>query len=216
MNYYAEIERFFIKKRGRGLMLSPKDWQVMSEWEDGGIPLQVILRGIDKTFSQKGSEKQEINFLAYCKPQVDECWREYKKQTLGSADLSGGKPALPKEEIMRHLTGFKRELQTKLKPDEGRFKLWQPVQASLDNLIFLAQFDQLESKLEIIRQQLLEILRDIMPQAKLKQIEAEAEAELKTYRRWMRPEAYQATYRELVGEWVFKFYGLPELRLYEL
>lgn len=222
MNYFAEIERYFIQKRGRGLMLSPKDWQVMSEWKEGEIPLRVVLRGIDNAFNQKGSLKQEINFLAYCKKQVDECWQEHKKQTLGATESASGKPAFHKDIILQHLSGLHNELQTRLKQAGPQLKLWQQTQNSLNNLISLVQkddpsaLDRLESQLDAIRQQLLEGLRNDMPQEKLKQIETAAEAELHGYRRWMQPEAYQATYRELVDEQVLKWYGLSELRLYGL
>ncbi len=221
MNYYAEIERYFIQRRGRGLMLSPKDWQLMDEWKDKGIPLRVVVRGIDKAVNQKGSQKREINCLAYCKPQIAECWREHKKQMLGSADPATGKPIFSKTVIWQHLSRLQRELQAKLKPNGDRLKLYQPVQNSLDELMLLAQSEkisslaQFESKLEAIRQKLLEVLRASMPIDELSQIETAAEDELKSYRSWMRAEAYQATHDELVGERVLKFYGLPELRLYE-
>jgi hypothetical protein len=203
-------------------MLSPKDWEVMGEWQQKGIPLRVVLHGIDKAFMDKGSLKQEVNFLAYCKPQVNKCWREYRKQMLGRANSSVNKQAAPNQFILQHLSALQQKLQVKLKQAGDLLPVWQQAQRSVAGLISLARgadlssLDQIGPQLNAIRRRLLADLRANMPKSELDRMEAAAMAELKDYRRWMQPEAYQATYEELVDEWVLKYYGLPQLRLYDL
>jgi hypothetical protein len=222
MTYYAKIERYFIQKRGRGLMLSPKDWQVMTEWEEQQIPLRVVLKGIDNTFCQKGSLKQEVNFLAYCKPQVNKCWQEHKKQCIGAAESPVNGQAVSNQFVLQHLSVIQKSLETKLNESGPLLGVWQQAKNSLAGLISSLQnanisaLDQWESKLNIIRQQLLEGIKVNMPKEELQQIEADVEAELKGYRRWMQTEAYRATYEELVNDRLCRHYGLPQLRLYEI
>ncbi len=47
-NYFSEIEETFIRRRGRNLLLSPLDWALIETWQERGVPLPVILRGISK------------------------------------------------------------------------------------------------------------------------------------------------------------------------
>ena len=49
-NYFTEIEEYFWKKRGAHLLVSPLDWAIVETWQKAGIPLPVVLRGIDRAF----------------------------------------------------------------------------------------------------------------------------------------------------------------------
>src|SRR5436190_1286643 len=52
-NYFTEIEEHFQRARGTGLfLLSPLDWALVEAWKDSGIPLEAVLRGIDKAFEE--------------------------------------------------------------------------------------------------------------------------------------------------------------------
>src|SRR5438093_8587559 len=71
-NYFTEIEEHFQRGRGTGLfLLSPRDWALVKAWHDAGIPLEAVLRGIDRAFEKwrhraaRGST-QMVNTLAYC------------------------------------------------------------------------------------------------------------------------------------------------------
>ncbi len=86
--YLARIEEHFSQKRRQGLILSPKDWQLAQKWRQQGIPLPVVLRGINRSFERADSGKQ-IRSLAYCKAEVKRLWQEYKQQRAGAA-LEGG------------------------------------------------------------------------------------------------------------------------------
>ena len=48
-NYFTEIEEHFQRARGTGMfLLSPLDWALIETWKDGGIPLEAVLKGIDR------------------------------------------------------------------------------------------------------------------------------------------------------------------------
>ena len=47
-NYFTEIEEYFWKKRGAHLLVSPLDWAIMETWQKAGVPLEAVLKGIDR------------------------------------------------------------------------------------------------------------------------------------------------------------------------
>ena len=49
-NYFTEIEDAFVRRRGKHLFLSPMDWALMETWKQQGIPLHIVLRGVEKSF----------------------------------------------------------------------------------------------------------------------------------------------------------------------
>ena len=49
-NYFTEIEEYFWRKRGAHLLVSPLDWAIVETWQKAGIPLDAVLRGIDRAF----------------------------------------------------------------------------------------------------------------------------------------------------------------------
>ena len=57
-NYYTEIEEYFWKKRGAHLLVSPLDWAIVETWQKAGIPLPVVLRGIDRAFESWARSKR--------------------------------------------------------------------------------------------------------------------------------------------------------------
>lgn len=74
-NYYTEIEDHFQRRRGTLLMLSTLDWALIATWQEAGLPLEAVLRGIDAAFEKYAARKakgraQRINGLAYCAQEV--------------------------------------------------------------------------------------------------------------------------------------------------
>ncbi len=69
-NYFTEIEEHFQRARGTGLfLLSPLDWALIESWNNAGVPLEAVLRGIDAAFEKWRGRKvktQMVNSLAFC------------------------------------------------------------------------------------------------------------------------------------------------------
>jgi hypothetical protein len=71
-NYFTEIEERFQQRRGSLLMLSTLDWALIETWHEAGLPLEVVLRGIDDAFDKHDAQKlrakgktRKINGLAW-------------------------------------------------------------------------------------------------------------------------------------------------------
>lgn len=79
--YFARIEEHFGRRRGGPLVLSPKDWQLVERWYSEGVPVAVVLRGINRAFDRfrhSGPRSDRINSLRYCRQHVEETWEEHR------------------------------------------------------------------------------------------------------------------------------------------
>ena len=62
-NYFTEVEQFYQSKRDSFTLLSTLDWVLIENWKEQGIPLEIVLKGIDRAFSRS---KRKVNSLGYC------------------------------------------------------------------------------------------------------------------------------------------------------
>src|SRR6202021_4091833 len=88
-NYYTEIEEHFWKKRGAHLLVSPLDWAILETWQKAGIPLPVVLRGIDRAFESWGRSRRaaggrQLKSLAYCVDAVLDAAEEAAEAAAGT------------------------------------------------------------------------------------------------------------------------------------
>src|SRR5271163_2961692 len=111
-NYFTEIEEYFWKKRGAHLLVSPLDWAIMETWQKAGVPLEAVLRGIDRAAesyarSRRGAGKS-MKTLAYCADAVLEAAEEMNEAAAGAAPRTGkaatARPAFPLEELRAYLS----------------------------------------------------------------------------------------------------------------
>jgi hypothetical protein len=94
-NYFTEIEERFQQRRGSILMLSTLDWVLIETWQQAGVPLEAVLRGIDDAFDKydqqrlrAGARRQRtINGLAWCAQAVIQAVEQSREASVGvSAD----------------------------------------------------------------------------------------------------------------------------------
>src|SRR5579859_7440300 len=69
-NYFTEVEEHYQRRRGTGLLLSTLDWALIETWKQANIPLEAVLRGIDRAFEKHEARRREVRTLAYCQPAV--------------------------------------------------------------------------------------------------------------------------------------------------
>ena len=56
MNYFATVEQFFLSLKGSGLALSANDYQLIDEWESRNVPVELICRAIETSYSRFGEQ----------------------------------------------------------------------------------------------------------------------------------------------------------------
>jgi len=85
--YFTEIEDAFVRRRGKHLFLSPMDWALMETWKQQGIPLHIVLRGVEKSFDSYESRprKRTVKTLLYCQEEVEAQYAEWVETRVGAA-----------------------------------------------------------------------------------------------------------------------------------
>ncbi|MEI9967338.1 MAG: hypothetical protein WDM87_01410 [Terracidiphilus sp.] len=63
-NYFTEIEERFQQRRGTVLLLSTLDWALIEMWQEAGIPLEAVLRGIDAAFDKYEARQKRARHAA--------------------------------------------------------------------------------------------------------------------------------------------------------
>lgn len=83
MDYFNEIEAYFAAKRGTPFVLNAKDFALMKEWHEAGVPLPVVIEAIDSVFEKAAERNKVVNSIHYCKHAVKELWAERRELTVG-------------------------------------------------------------------------------------------------------------------------------------
>lgn len=88
--YFMEIEAHFAARRGTPFILSAKDWSLMKEWRDSGIPLPVVIEAIDSVFekNEASGRRRVISSLSYCRHAIKEIWHERRELVVGEASTT--------------------------------------------------------------------------------------------------------------------------------
>ena len=115
INNFTEIEEHFQRARGTGMFLiSSLDWALIETWKESGIPLEAVLRGIDRGFEKYHKRKRatrKVNSLAYCAQEVlaaaTEAAAPVKKE---KADQQ---PPFSAEELVKHFSTCAAKVRTR-------------------------------------------------------------------------------------------------------
>jgi hypothetical protein len=85
-NYFTEVEEAFIRRRGKHLIVSPLDWALIESWKQSGIPLHVVLRGIERSFDSYESKprNRSVKSLYYCQEEVEAQFKEWLESQTGA------------------------------------------------------------------------------------------------------------------------------------
>jgi len=98
--YLALVRQLFLSKSGRGLALSPKDRGIVAQWARAGVPVEIVLRGIEQAFS--GAPPKRVRGLSYVIPAVESAMDTWRARKIGTAD---GLPTVDLEGAFNALMG---------------------------------------------------------------------------------------------------------------
>jgi hypothetical protein len=91
--YFKQVSRAFLARRGAPLMLSAAEIDLIAAWERAGIPAEVALEGIERTFERAGARLRPRGrgpTLSYCRAEVERAFARWRDRRVGE----GGRPAL--------------------------------------------------------------------------------------------------------------------------
>jgi len=228
-NYFTEIEEYFWKKRGAHLLVSPLDWAIMETWQRAGVPLEAVLKGIDRAFESYGRSRRgagkPLKSLAYCTDAVLQVAEEGLEAAAGSAPKNGreAKEAFPREELRAYLERNAAQVAAAAKTNGGGHpemaarlaEIAESVRASSLLVDSPAKLDleDLERRLTVLDDKLCALLMTHATEELMVRIRREVDGQLAAYRRKMKAEQLALVEKRYTQKRLLEEFGLPRLSL---
>jgi hypothetical protein len=212
LNYFTEIEEHFRRARGTPLFrLSPLDWALIDAWENGGIPLEAVLRGIDVAFEKwrrrpAQARTEMVNSLAYCSQAI-----AVEVQALANATCGprgGTSNPVPIEHVRRFITDNAVALR-----NAGHQDLAKLIEAiDLDTLY--DDVEKLEQRLTKIEEELTAKFLAAASDVVMRELRCALEQELKPYPNKMTADQLKMLEERFLGRRLLESASLPRLSLF--
>ena len=235
-NYFTEIEDAFVRRRGRHLFLSPLDWALMETWKQQGIPLHIVLRGVERSFDSYESRprKRSVKTLLYCQEEVEAQYEEWLEARVGASEHSDGagseqtdgaeseKTPFSAAAIGEHLQRCHSELvrlsQSRKEDDltEALARAAALLQEIHDDFSTNAVLDtrRLEDSLTGLERMLNDAMLVVVPAAELDALKSGIKDQLKPYRSQMETAVYNSTFDNLLLKRLREQFAVPRLSLF--
>jgi hypothetical protein len=230
-NYFTEIEDAFVRRRGKHLFLSPMDWALMETWKQQGVPLHIVLRGVEKSFDsfEARPRKRTVKSLLYCQEEVEAQYAEWIEAHVGSseeadhAESDSDKTPFSFAAISEHLKRGRSALaelaQARNREDDLSETLTRAMSLLVDiesDFAGSATLDtrKLEDSLTGLERMLNDAMLSVVEQSALEELKKEVKDRLKPYRAQMEAGAYKQTFDNLLLERLRKQFALPRLSLF--
>jgi hypothetical protein len=231
-NYFTEIEDAFVRRRGKHLFLSPMDWALMETWKQQGIPLHIVLRGVEKSFDsfEARPRKRTVKTLLYCQEEIEAQYAEWVEARVGSASNSedNNEPDSDKtpfsfaaisEHLQRNRTSLAELVRSRNKEDDLSEALTRAATLLVDiesDFTSSATLDtrKLEDSLTGLERMLNDAMLAVVSVTALDELNKEVKDKLKPYRAQMEPAAYKQTFDNLLLKRLREQFAVPRLSLF--
>jgi hypothetical protein len=230
-DYYRAVEETFVRRRGAPLLLSPRDWALIGAWREAGIPLRIVLQGIENVFdaferrAAPGTRARRINSLSYCRQEVLALHDLHR--TLHAAEAGRPQPGGegPPPAVLRHLGRLQRSVRAAMAAASaaGLDALVGPLAGAAAALKDLrralktggARPAEAEEVLGRLDAGLVEAARAALPPAVVGDLERGTDAALAARRGRMTAGAWEATRAAHLARALRRRCGMPRLSLFD-
>ncbi|MFY9557682.1 MAG: hypothetical protein WAV20_01060 [Blastocatellia bacterium] len=242
-NYFTEVEEEFVRRRGKHMLISSLDWALVESWKNAGIPLHIVLRGINQAFDAYDARAQKyskVNNVFYCQQAVETAFAEYRLAQVGGDPASGatthepggGPPArqqtgFPKDVLFAFLSRCDQELGAAASQAQssGRTELagaiarsrarMQEIIVEIDRSLRV-DAEALERDLDGIDRMILEAAKECFGPEEIKKLRGEAQSHLRSYRKKMDKAIYEQTLQNFIARRLRELTGIPRMSLFYL
>lgn len=243
-NYFSEVEETFVRRRGKHLHLGSVDWALIESWKEMGVPLHVVINGIESAFDSYNAKprKRSVKTLMYCQEEVEAQYGEWLESQLGAKaeDQQSDEPLpgkgseadahlpFPRAAILQYMARSRSGLEQiceerkSVRRDDG---LCEAIRRAVLRLCALEKdfaraarpdAEQLEEALTRLEKMLDDALSACTPEAEMATARAETEAQLNAYRDRMEKSTYEQTLSNLLLKRLRDQHGVPRLSLFYL
>ena len=234
-NYFTEIEEYFWRKRGAHLLVSPLDWAIVETWQKAGVPLEAVLKGIDRAFeswqrSRRAAGGRQLKSLAYCVDAVLDAAAEAQEAAAGTGpEVKRTRPAaepFSREELRKYL----ERNAARLRAAAGKQRAIRATLAArceetarrLEEALPLLEtpgaldLEDFERRLTVLEEKLTAALSADASEEAMLSIRREMDRSLAPYRRKMSGEQLAQLERQYLQKRLFEHFDVPRLSLFYL
>ena len=203
----------------------------METWNQQGIPLHIVLRGVEKSFDSYESRprKRTVKSLLYCQEEVEAQYAEWVEARVGaSSSANNSEPDSEKTPfsfaaISEHLNRCRSalaDLASSRNKDDDLSETLSRAAALLGDIEkdFLsdATFDtrKLEDSLTGLERMLNDSILAVVNTKALDELTQEVKDQLKPYRTQMEAAAYKQTFDNLLLKRLREQFAVPRLSLF--
>ena len=202
----------------------------METWQQQGIPLHIVLRGVEKSFDsyEARPRKRSIKTLLYCQEEVEAQYAEWIEAHVGSstnsenAEPESDKTPFSFAAISEHLQRNRNslsELAQSRKPDDLSEALMRAVALLGDiekDFASGARLDtrKLEDSLTGLERMLNDAMLSVAGSSTLDEFNKGVKDQLKPYRSQMDAAAYKQTFDNLLMKRLREQFAIPRLSLF--
>jgi hypothetical protein len=197
-NYFTEIERFYQSKRQSFTLLSTLDWVLVENWKEKGLPLEMVLKGIERAFSRA---KRRINSLAYCVKAVEEVCEEQKELSVEAPHL----PDFQEDEVTAYVGKLADEVA---RLDDGIAQCVRGVDA--------ADLRMAEQALSALEEKLIAKLKFTADDKTMIELKREVDGELNPFRSTMTTPQLAMLEQQMWRRKLLERFNVPRLSLFYL
>jgi len=232
-NYFTEIEELFQRRRGKATLLSPLDWSLIESFRQAGIPIEVVLRGIDRAFDkfeQRKNRLRQISSLAYCTQAI---LAEHERQTesaVGKAKVFGMNEtdnAKDRENLSRLIGQAVERLKSAMaqlrgQPSNSPAGVLEHVQNSLLDIQKEVSsqerldYESLELRLGTMEEKIFASFIAVLTDEALMALRSQISQEIGKHKRGLKAEHIAMLERKMLLRKVFDQFRVPRLSLFYL
>jgi len=224
-DYFRRIEERFLALRGDPMLLSPRDWALISDWWSQGIPLSVVLESVEEVFAgraRRGERAARVNSLAYTRQEVLRGWALYREM-VSSRRSEGAEASRLRQEVRRHLGRVARGLADtgaalRIRGQEELARTLLAVSAEVRAVRKAAAAEswspsETERALELLDAEVLAAAEKTLGEKELAQLSKEEESILCLHQSEMKREALLETRAVMKRRLIRRRLGIPRISL---
>ncbi len=240
-NYFTEVEEIFISLRGAPMWISPLDWSLIESWKNMGIPLHVVLRGINQSFASYdplSNRNKRVNTLFYCQQEVISNFKDYVQSQVGantttqsntespaSSKSSSSSSIFNKQDLVNFVEKCREDLNRAYQRTvtDRQPNLREALERAISRLKDVAteinqtngiNTEGLERDLALLEELIYDgLYKDIDP-AQLSLICAEADEQLRPHKKRMEADVYKQTRENYIAKRLRQHHFIPRLSLF--
>ena len=224
-NYFTEIEEHFRRARKTGMfLLSPLDWALIEVWKDSGVPLEAVLKGIDRAFEKWHARKRRtrlVNSVAYCSQEVLSAAREMSGESEPQSRKA--QAAFSDGELAEYFRANARLVRQAAESADGAVAVvFLEAAESLEKLARaceegeLPDLESVEQRLTVLEERLIAAVTQRLDEDSMLAARQEMDRALAPYRGKMTVEQLSLLEKQFLQRKCFEGAGLPRLSLFYL